>query len=348
MRKKKLLAIFGVLVGSPICAEYLQAYLSFTGNAASMLFGLLFFAPLYGGAALLIRETAVRTGRGWLGVLFMAGAFGVVMPGIVDLSMLGQQRSDVAHWNDLRLPTLIPALGLSAHPMSIWLLGHVAMSVGTPLALLDALAPSLRGKPLLPSWGTLLLVVLLLLAAGFVHSDGRSLYGYVPSATQVLSVTASAAALVLIAFSPVGRPLPRLHRGWSPGWSLAFAGGFVGLLVCDLAPPTWMGLGFVCAMIILVAATALWFARSRDWGLVQATGLACGAITARTLVGILATVPAGVDATSKYTQNAVFLALVVGICLLAKRSVGRTAGQRLEPVVMPPRISSRAAEHDGA
>jgi hypothetical protein len=156
MRKKKLLAIIGVLFGSPICAEYLQAYLSFTGDAAGLLFDLIFFAPLYGGAALLIREYAVRSNRGWVGILLLSAAFGVLMPGVIDLAMLGEQRSDIPYWNDLRLPTLIPALGLSAHPMTIWVLGYVAMSVGAPLALLDGLAPSLRGKPLLQWWGIVL------------------------------------------------------------------------------------------------------------------------------------------------------------------------------------------------
>src|SRR5262249_45771991 len=209
MRGKKLLAILGVLFGSPICAEYLQAYLSFTGDAAWLLIGLLFFAPLYGGAALLIREAAVRSGRGWVGILLLAAAFGVLMPGVIDLAMLGKQRGDIPYWNDLRLPTLIPTLGLSAYPMTVWVLGHVGMSIGTPLALLDGLSPSLRGKPLLRWWSIVLLAVLFPVFAWFVHKDGRNTYGYVPSTAQVVSVTAVAAVLVLIAFSPIGRPLPR-------------------------------------------------------------------------------------------------------------------------------------------
>ena len=218
MRKKKLLAIVGVFFGSPICAEYLQAYLSFTGDAVWLLLSLFFFAPLYGAAALLIREAAVRSGRGWVGILLMAGAFGILMPGVIDLAMCGEQRSDIPYWNDIRLPTLIPALGLSAYTMSTWVLGHVVMSIGTPLALLDGLAPSLRGQPFLRWWGILLLAVLFAAFAWFVHQDGRTTYGYVPSTAQVVSVTGIAAALVLIAFSPIGRPLAPRPREWTPGW----------------------------------------------------------------------------------------------------------------------------------
>lgn len=327
MRKKKLLATMSVLFGSPICAEYLQAYLSFTGDAAQLLFGLFFLAPLYGGTALLIREAAVRSGRGWVGILLMAGAFGVLMPGVIDLSMLGEQRSDLPYWNELRLPTLVPALGLSAHPMSIWVLGHVTMSIGTPLALLDGLAPSLRGRPILRWWGILLLAVLFAVFAWSVHQDGRTTYGYVPGTAQVATVAAVAAALVLIAFSPIGRPLPRRPRSWTPGWRLSFAGGFIGLLACDLAPPTWAGFAVVWTAIVLASASILWFARSPDWGLAQITGLACGAITARTLVGFLVPVPEGVEPIAKYAHNAVFLVLILGICVLAGNTVRRQGGQ---------------------
>lgn len=172
MRKRKLLAIIGVLFGSPICAEYLQAYLSFTGDAAWLLFGLVFFAPLYGGAALLIREAAVRSGRGWVGILLMAAAFGIVMPGVIDLAMCGEQRSDIPYWNDLRLPTLIPARGFGAFPMTSWVLGHVVMSIGTPLALLDGLVPSLRRQPLLRWWGDRVLALLFAAFAWIIHKDG--------------------------------------------------------------------------------------------------------------------------------------------------------------------------------
>lgn len=62
-RRRTHLATAGVLVGAPITAEYLQAYLTSTGDLIELAFGLVIFAPLYGGAALVIREVAVRTGR---------------------------------------------------------------------------------------------------------------------------------------------------------------------------------------------------------------------------------------------------------------------------------------------
>lgn len=114
--RERLWPILAVYFGAPVCAEYLYAYLTATGNPLELLTHLLIFAPLYGGAALLIREIAVRTGRGWRGVLLLAAAFGVAMPGLIDLALLGEHRADIPYWEELRRPTLIEPLGFALHP----------------------------------------------------------------------------------------------------------------------------------------------------------------------------------------------------------------------------------------
>src|SRR5262249_60605348 len=128
------------------------------------------------------------------------------------------------------------------------------------------------GKPLLRWWGILLLAVLFASFAWFVHQDGRSIYGYVPSTAQVVSVTGVAAALVLIAFSPIGRPLAPRRRKWTPGWGLTFAVGFFAMLACALTPPTWAGVAVMWGGIGLASGTGLWFARLPAWGGGQITG----------------------------------------------------------------------------
>ncbi|MCC6509772.1 MAG: hypothetical protein IT423_11730 [Pirellulaceae bacterium] len=317
-QKRRLLSIAGVLLGSPICAEFLQAYMSF--DAVSLPFILIFFAPLYGGAALLIREAAVRTGRGWVGILLLAGAFGILMPGVIDLAMWGEQRSDIAYWSDLRLPTLIPALGWSVYPMVLWVLGHIVMSIGTPLALLDGLVPELRGQPLLRWRSILLLAMLFFVVAWLVHLDGRERYGFIPTNSQLASVTAVAAGLVVIAFSPFGRPITLRFRRWTPGWMETFIVGLLGLVADAFASPNWAGTAWMCAVISTVSACVMWFARSPTWGLHQTTGLACGALTAQTLMGFLAPSPEGMDPFFKYTLHSVFLVAVLGICARARKT----------------------------
>ena len=82
--------------------------------------------------------------------------------------------------------------------------------------------------------------------AWFVHLDGRDTYGYVPDRAQVLSVSVVAAGLVLIAFSPIGRPLSSRPRRWTPGRNLTFVVGFIGLAICGLGPPSWEGFAWMC------------------------------------------------------------------------------------------------------
>jgi len=77
----------GVVLLAPVFAELIQAYLGDLGGVFGLLFFVVFLAPLYGGAVLLIREVTVRTGRGWPSRLLLATAFGVAMPTLVDVSL---------------------------------------------------------------------------------------------------------------------------------------------------------------------------------------------------------------------------------------------------------------------
>ena len=136
----------------------------------------------------------------------------------------------------------------------------------------------------------------------------------------MLSVSVVAAGLVLIAFSPIGRPLSSRPRRWTPGRNLTFVVGFIGLAICGLGPPNWVGFAWMCAVILTVSVSVLWFASSSAWGSVQTTGLACGALTAQTLIGFLDPVPQGMDPIFKYIVHAVFLVLVLGICNRARKT----------------------------
>ena len=89
-----------MLLGAPVSAKLVQSYLDITGDFTDTLFLIVFLAPLYGGAALLVREVAVRAGRGWPGMLLLSWAFGVAMPGLVDLSLFTEHNPDVTGWDD--------------------------------------------------------------------------------------------------------------------------------------------------------------------------------------------------------------------------------------------------------
>ncbi|MGD7787711.1 hypothetical protein ACQCX2_05250 [Propionibacteriaceae bacterium Y1700] len=312
----------GLFLAAPICAEYLQAYLETTGNALALLAGLLVLAPLYGGAALLLREVAIRTRRGWPGIVLLAAAFGVLMPGIVDLALFGEHRADVGYWDDLRLPTLIEPWGISAFTTTTWVFGHVVMSISVPLALLDGLVPRIRGRSLLGPLGMIITGVLFVLAAIMVHLDGRHLYGSAPTLGQTLAVLGVVGLLALLGLSRWGRTIPRRRPvpvpepRPVPRWA-AFVLGAVGVAATNLVPPTWLGVAIVWAVVLSGVIMICLLVRSGRWPQGTGVALAAGALVATTAVAFAAPVPLGVSPVAKYAQNAVLLILVVAVAAAA-------------------------------
>ena len=71
--KKHVGAAVGLFFLAPLVAEFLLGNLPI-----KLLPALVVLAPMYGGGALLIRETVRRMGRGWPSILLLALAFGIL------------------------------------------------------------------------------------------------------------------------------------------------------------------------------------------------------------------------------------------------------------------------------
>lgn len=286
-----------------------------TGDALAMLGALAVLGPLYGGAALLIREVAVATGRGWPGVALLATGFGLAMTGLIDMSLFGEHRSDVEGWSDLRTPTLVGAWGVSVAPLVGWVSGHVLMSVGAPLAVLHAAAPSLRRRRLLGRPGIAVVVLLFAVAALLIRMDAHRVYTPDPSPSvwQYVAVAAAVVVAIVLAFTRLGgSPSVRPHRR-APGVHTAFAAAFAVMLAYGLTGYSWWGVGATVAALA-AAAYALWRATGAPgWGPRHVAAAAGAALVARTAVGVLSPVPAGVEPAAKHGQNAVLLAAVVAL-----------------------------------
>ncbi|GAB2697720.1 hypothetical protein GCM10027089_19180 [Nocardia thraciensis] len=318
--RNRVWPLLGVFFGAPVCAEYLYAYVSFTGDAIRMLAGLLFLGPLYGGAALLIREIVVRTRRGWGATLLLAAAFGVAMPGIVDLSLFGEHHGEVAFWDELRLPTLVEPLGISMYNAVMYVALHVSMSIGAPLALLAVLAPGQRGRPLVGRVGLGVLSALWLIAAIMVHFDGRRIFGYTPNLGQIAGVGAVVAILVALAFTPLGRPgrYRAAAQRVSPWIVLSIA--LLATIILALVPPTWLGFAAMLALLLAVSGVIGWLARTRVWTDYEIGVFAAGGVIGQTIMGFLTPIPAGVSAAAKYGSSIVLLALAAALAWAVLRS----------------------------
>ena len=241
-RGTRVVGVTALLLGAPVFAELVQSYLDITGELGGTLFLVVFMAPLYGGVALLVREVAVRTGRGWPGRLLLAAAFGVLMPTWVDLSLWTPQTAEeIELWGDIRG---VSVAGVSVLALSSWALGHVVMSVAAPLAVVEGLLPAGRDRSWLGWFGITVLTLLGVGVAALVRFDEEG-----PAAeTSVTGFAVSlalAAALAALAFTSLGRPVGAVdgRRTWGPAALGATAFGL--MAVFDLAPASWVGLVMV-------------------------------------------------------------------------------------------------------
>ena len=326
-RRRRAAGVVGLAVLAPITAELLQAYLGDLGGPVGLVFFVLFLAPLYGGAALLVREVCVRTGRGWRGRLFLAAAFGVAMTTLVDVSSFTPVREDVDYWDAIMSTT---SLGrISAYAAVTWVAGHVLLSVAAPLAVVETLV-GVTG-PWLGRAGIAVVASLMVAVAAAVHADAVTQYAVQASLLDYLVSAAVVVAVAALAFTSWGRPVPRSHSG-APRPATCLVVGFVLLAAFDLVPISWVGVVVETLLLVVAGALVLWWSRG-DWSQRHVAALALGALLARTLVGFLAPLPGDTTWVEKIAQNVLYLTLVLalGVALARRTRVSEPSSTTLDP-----------------
>lgn len=256
--------VFALLLLAPLVGEF------FLGDFPITLLPLLFvFAPMYGGAAIVIREVTRRTGRGWPTMITLALAYGVFEEGLVTQSLFNKDYLD-QHLLD---PGYIPALG-TAVPWVVFVVTlHTVWSISVPIALVEA-GSSRRTEPWLGRLGLAVAAVLTVGGALAVfnatRTDPNLSHGFLESAGQAITVAVIGLVIIGIAFAlpkpsgDAGRP------GSVPGPWAVFATGIVGgvllMSVTFSQVSTWVG---VAAMLIAVIGTLMLvgaWSRRTAWG----------------------------------------------------------------------------------
>jgi hypothetical protein len=246
----------GLLVLAPVCAEYLYGYDDSTGNLPALLGGLVLFAPLYGGAALLIREATRRAGRGWPTILLLGLAFGVLQAGLLDQSLFNPSYRDIDYWDEMFNPTYTPWLGFSPELAATFTVGHMIWSIAAPIAVVEALAPQRRTTPWLRWPGLALTAAGFLLAAYVIVWWTLDTEDFVPSTGQLAGAATVVIVLIVAAFRIRGRSRPSNDRpGPSPWLAGAVAlAALTGWLMIDRGWAAFaVKLGLLAALILLVA-----------------------------------------------------------------------------------------------
>jgi hypothetical protein len=158
--------------------------------------GSAFFAPLYGGPAVLIRETARRASLDWPAMVLFSAAFGLLQAGVIDQSLFSTEFREIEDWEELLRGTFVEPLGLSAYLAQTFVVGHVLYSYCAPIAIVEALRPRHAHEPWLGRRGLAVVVLLYLAVAAVIHRGQLANEPSHASAGQVAGALLVAAVFV--------------------------------------------------------------------------------------------------------------------------------------------------------
>ncbi len=322
-RGSRWAAIICLLVLSPVCAEYVAAYDETTGDVTALLSGLLFFIPLYGCPALVIREVARRTGMTWVGMISLATALGIVQAGLIDQSLFRLSYRGIPDWASWATPTYVEPMGFSVYLALIFVMGHVIGSFCAPIAITESLVPGQRSEAWLGPVGLGIATGLYLTAAGLILNDHLVSESAAISLTQTLVTSLIVVGLVVLA-ATVGRRRGETLDRWCPPALLLFAVVAAVGVGKENLPPTWPGVAVHAALLVAVALAALWFSRSTSWTRLHELAIAAGFVAGLAVTGFTSEpLFGGVTTLEKYGHNTV---LAAGLAALVVVGARRTQG----------------------
>src|SRR5699024_3690641 len=128
---------------------------------------LIFFGPLDGGAALIIREVTRRAGLGWLTITILAFAFGLFQAGMIDHGLFNAAFQDIGYWQDLRDPTYISFLVISAYQAVDFISRQVIWCITVPIVIMEIFFPSQKKDPWLRNVSFTFIIIFVLLYSTF-------------------------------------------------------------------------------------------------------------------------------------------------------------------------------------
>jgi hypothetical protein len=340
-RRDRRVVIGSLVVLSAIGAELLAAYNDTTGRPAELLFNVAFFAMLYGCPALLIRELARQTGRGWPAMLLLSAAAGLLQAGVIDQSLFSDSYGDVKGWEESLRATYIAPLGLGGYMLQGFVLGHVIYSFCAPLALAEAMRPGIAHRPWLGRRGITIALVLWLLVAALICADtlGSEAHATLPEVAATLAVIVALVAGAL----RVGRGERPAHAR-TPRVRTVLVVSFIAASAHAAVPETWLGAG----LAVLVAGAGGWLlvraARGEGWGLAHVAAVATGVLLSRGALAFLYYPVVGeTSAQQKYAHNVVMLLIVAAAGAYAMR---RARGS--DPMFLARRRSGRDRQSSGS
>ncbi|NYF78692.1 hypothetical protein [Granulicella arctica] len=314
--RRNIPAILTLLFVTPLVAEYLLGDLPL-----KLLPALIVLAPAYGGGAVLIRETARRTGRGWPTMLMLGAAYTFIAEGLVTQSLFNHDYLKM-HMHLLD-HAYLPALGIGGWWTLFMFNLHTFWSMGVSIALVEALFPAEAETPWLGPIGDSVVALIFVLGSAANFGIGFKQNQFVASKAQLLSAAVVSVLLMASAsLIPLRRSRTASSRVPSP-WITGAIAFVLGMSVLN-TPPKW-GWAAVGALLLIDAvflALVTFFSQQTEWTALHTLSLAAGgalsygirALTQRPLVGGLLWMR---------ISNIVFLTAAIWLILLAAGRVIR-------------------------
>jgi len=262
---------------SPAIAELLSGSTRITLVFYAPLWFALDFAGLmlfYGGGALLIREAAVRWGKGWASVLLLGAAYGIVEEGLAIHTFFQPVGGAVGalgsfgRWGGV---DLLWALGLTAY--------HAVISIALPILLIELTFPATRGQRFLSRRSAI--------AVGAGYVGIVSLFAVVepdfPS-PELFALALGAVGLLVLAarWAPRNLLLPRPGRPSARPWAFVLAGSglFVDWLIAGLAGPSLFPSAILAGSVYVAGLVAVLLSSSDPRGRRTYAGPSTGSLRA--------------------------------------------------------------------
>jgi hypothetical protein len=319
--KRNFLAVILLFFVAPLVAEYLLGDLPL-----KLLTALIVLAPAYGGGAVLIRETARRTGRGWPTMLMLGGAYTLIGEGLVSQSLFNPDYMQ-KHWH-LLYPAYLPAWGIGGWWTLFMLNLHTFWSMGVSIALVEALFPGEAEAPWLGRVGDSVVALVFVLGSAACFGIGFKQNHFVASHAQLLSTAVLSVLLMVCAFLIPARRLrvvddgvPRLWiaNPWITG-AIAFV---LGMSVMKTPYKWgWAAVGVMLAIDAVFLALVALFSRRTGWSALHVLSLAAGGALVYGIHAFMAKPLVG-GVLGMRISNAVFVATAVGLIGLGARRVIR-------------------------
>jgi hypothetical protein len=273
---------------------------------------------MYGGGAVIIRETARRAGKGWPTIFLLAVAYGVIEEGLVCQTLFNPSYFRF----DLLREAYIPALGMGAWWTLFVLTLHTVWSISAPIAIIESFVPARATVPWLGWPGLVLSTILFALGSVLVFLGTYHQEHFMATTPQLLGVVVTAAVLITVAFAVdpshirVDRPAP---QPWQVGaFAFLASSAFVSAryLLSD-----WPIVAFYVLIYALVAIMVVRWSTSIEWGAAHRLAMAGGALLTYAWHAFPQKPVIGSTGSIDLVGNAVFAIVAVILLLAASRTV---------------------------